>query len=65
MIKGKLTFTYTDGHSETYETGDAYYTPPGHTPALFDGTEVVEFHPTEELARTIEVVDTNIDAAAV
>ena len=37
VIKGKVTFTYADGHSETYEAGDAYYAPPGHTPTLFAG----------------------------
>jgi hypothetical protein len=62
VIKGKVTFTYTDGHSETYEGGDAYYAPPGHTPAIFDGTELVEFHPTDELAKTMEVVERNIAA---
>ena len=45
VIKGKVTFTFTDGHEETYETGDAYYAPAGHTPGLFAGTEVVEFSP--------------------
>jgi hypothetical protein len=60
--KGKLAFTYADGHTETYEEGDAYYAPPGHTPQLFAGSEVVEFHPTEELAKTMEVVEKNMEA---
>ena len=30
VVRGKLTFTFAD-HEETYETGDAYYAPPGHT----------------------------------
>ena len=63
VIKGKVTFTYADGSAETYEAGDAYYAPPGHTPAIFDGTELVEFHPTDELAKTMEVVERNIAAA--
>src|SRR5829696_9617167 len=63
VFKGKVKFTYPDGHSETYEAGDAYYAPPGHTPTLFDGTELVEFHPTEELAKTMEVVTKNMEAA--
>jgi hypothetical protein len=53
-----------DGHSETYEAGNAHYAPPGHTPAIFAGTELVEFHPTEELAKTMEVVNKNVEAAA-
>ena len=45
VIAGKLTFHTADG-DETYTAGDAYYIGPGHTPELFAGTEVVEFHPT-------------------
>lgn len=52
MAKGKVKFTFADGHEETYEGGDAYYAPPGHTPHLYAGSEVVEFHPTSELAKT-------------
>ena len=45
----------------TFETGDAYYVPPGHTPVLYAGTEVVEFSPTKELQATLEVVERNMD----
>jgi hypothetical protein len=38
----------------------AYYVGPGHTPVLYAGTEVVEFSPTEELGRTMEVVTSNM-----
>jgi hypothetical protein len=62
VITGKVTFRFSD-HEETYEAGDAYYAPPGHTPVLFAGTEVVEFSPTEELDRTIEVVTRNMATA--
>jgi prepilin-type processing-associated H-X9-DG protein len=64
VVKGKLAFTYADGHVETYEGGDAYYAPPGHLPRLYAGTEVVEFHPTDELAKTLEVVEANMEAAS-
>ena len=36
---------------ETYEAGDAYYVPPGHTPVHYTGAEIVEFSPTEILGR--------------
>jgi hypothetical protein len=36
--------------------------PLGHTPQLFAGSEVVEFHSTEELAKTMEVVEKNMEA---
>jgi Cupin domain len=63
VISGKLEFTFADGRTEAYESGDAYYAPPGHTPRLFAGSEVVEFHPTSELAKTMEVVQRNMEAA--
>jgi hypothetical protein len=62
VIKGKVSFKSEAGE-ETFETGDAYYVPPGHTPVMYAGTEVVEFSPTDELDRTIEVVSKNMEAA--
>lgn len=61
VIKGKIKYTFGD-REETFETGDAYYAPPGHTPTLYAGTEVVEFSPTKELQRTIDVVSKNMEA---
>ncbi len=63
VIRGKIIFKFGD-RDETYETGDAYYAPPGHTPVLFAGSEVVEFSPTDELQRTIEVVERNMAEVA-
>jgi hypothetical protein len=62
VIQGKLTFKSADGE-ETFETGDAYYVPPGHTPVLYAGTEVVEFSPTTDLKDTLEIVARNMEAA--
>jgi len=62
VFKGKLTFKSASG-DETFETGDAYYVPPGHTPVLYAGTEVVEFSPTKELHDTLEIVEKNMQAA--
>jgi mannose-6-phosphate isomerase-like protein (cupin superfamily) len=55
VLKGRMRVRYAD-REEVFEAGDAYYAGPGHTPVLFAGTEVVEFSPTEELGRTMEVV---------
>jgi hypothetical protein len=63
VITGKVSFKFAD-REETYETRDAYYAPPGHTPVLFEGTEIVEFSPTEELDRTFEVVTRNMGLAS-
>jgi hypothetical protein len=62
VIKGKVAFK-TAGGVETFETGDAYYVGPGHTPVLYAGTEVVEFSPTEEIKKTVEVVSKNMQGA--
>ncbi len=64
VIHGRLTFRSADGAEETFESGDAYYVGPGHTPVLYAGTEVVEFSPTQKLADTFEVVTRNMEAAA-
>jgi hypothetical protein len=59
VVKGKVAFRSTAGE-EVFEAGDAYYAGPGHTPVLYAGTEVIEFSPTEELTRTLEVVTGNM-----
>ncbi len=62
VVKGKVKFTFADGREETYEAGDAYYAPPGHLPTLYAGSEIVEFSPTAQLGRTLEVVTKNMEA---
>ena len=62
VLEGRVGFRFGD-REETYEAGDAYYAPPGHTPVFYAGTEVVEFSLTEELQRTIDVVTRNMEAA--
>ncbi len=61
MTAGKVTFKYAD-RDEVYETGDAYYAPPGHIPVVAAGTEVIEFSPTDDYGRTLEVVGRNLAA---
>ena len=61
VLKGKLAYQ-TDAGEETIEAGEAYYVPPGHTPKIFAGTEVVEFSPSKELNETMEVVMKNLEA---
>jgi hypothetical protein len=59
VLKGRITFRYAD-RSEIFEAGSAYYAPPGHLPLIEAGTEIVEFSPTEELHRTLEVAKKNL-----
>ncbi len=61
VMKGNVTFRYAD-REEVYEAGDAYYAPPGHVPVVTSGTEIVEFSPTEEYERTMEVIAANLAA---
>src|SRR5437764_6986616 len=61
VIEGRITFTFAD-REEVYETGDAYYAPPGHVPAIAAGTRIVEFSPTTEYGRTMEILAGNLAA---
>ncbi len=61
VLRGEVGFRIS-GREETYEAGDAYYVPPGHTPVHYAGTEIVEFSPTDALGRTIPVVMKNLQA---
>src|SRR4051812_32049532 len=51
VLKGRMTFRFAD-REEVYEPGDAFYTPPGHIPAIEAGTEIVQFSPAAELKVT-------------
>lgn len=62
VIEGKVTYKFAD-HEETFQAGEAYYAPAGHTPLLHAGTRLVEFSPTDALAATIAVVEENLRAA--
>src|SRR4051794_25058933 len=59
--RGRVTFRYAD-HEEVYEAGDAYYAAPGHVPVIEAGTDVIEFSPTDEYARTMAVIGANLAA---
>ena len=61
VVTGKVRFKTASGE-ETFETGDAYYIPAGHTPVLYAGTEIIEFSPTEQFQQTLDVVTKNMDA---
>jgi hypothetical protein len=62
VVAGTLTLRYAD-HAEVYEAGDAYVAAPGHVPAMAAGTQVVEFTPADDFARTMAVVSANVAAA--
>lgn len=64
VMTRRVTFKYAD-REETYEPGDAYYAPPGHTPVCFAGTELVEFSPTDAHDETTQVIVENMRAAGI
>ena len=61
VFKGRLTLRFGD-RDEVYEAGDAFYIPPGHTPAADADSEFVIFSPTEELQVSEAVMMQNMQA---
>src|SRR3982751_2514412 len=61
VVAGRITFRFAD-RDEVYETGDAYYAPPGHIPVIEAGTELVEFSPTEAYRETMAVAARTLEA---
>ena len=48
LIKGELTVTYTNGETESVQSGDLFYWPPGHTIKVGKDAEFVLFSPQNE-----------------
>jgi len=63
VVSGRLIMRFAD-REETYNAGDAYYVPAGHTPVVTTGTEVIEFSPTAALNETMAVLGANMQAHA-
>jgi hypothetical protein len=62
VLKGGVTFRFGD-RDEVYEAGDAFYAPPGHVPVQNEpDSEYVQFSPTEDVRRTSEVIERNLQA---
>lgn len=61
VLKGQMRVKYAD-HEEVFNQGDAYYIAPGHTPYYTEAAETLEFTRTEELQKTQEVVQRNLQA---
>jgi len=62
VFKGAMTMRFGD-HDEVFEAGDAFYAPPGHVPVKHEpGTEIIQFSPAEELAKTEAAIRQNMEA---
>ena len=51
VLKGRMIVRYPD-REETIVAGEAFYMPPGHAPEADEGTEIIQFSPTDQLAET-------------
>jgi len=62
VVKGRITMRFAD-REENYETGDAFYAPPGHIPVSHEpGTEIIQFSPTHELHETSAAIMRNMQS---
>jgi hypothetical protein len=60
-VQGTLTWHFAD-RVEVFEAGDAYFVPPGHTPVAGEGSEFLQFSPTEELRVSEAAIMKNMQA---
>ena len=63
LLSGRILVDYGDRQEEIVG-GQAYYVEPGHRISFLEDSEAVEFTPTLELEKTLEVVRRNAAAAA-
>jgi hypothetical protein len=59
LLKGRLKMITQSGEEE-YEAGQAYYWGPGHVPVALEDCEFVEFSPTEDFAKVIDHVTSQV-----
>ena len=60
VLSGEIQAVIGD-QEEIFVEGDLYYLPPGHSVFLKAGTRYIEFSPSEELSKTMEVVARNFE----
>jgi hypothetical protein len=53
IFEGAFRFLYDDGSEETFEAGDVFYSPAGHTAIVDRDVKFVEFSPTKELGEVM------------
>lgn len=61
-FEGRITFIY-DGREETFEAGQAFYVPGGHTVRSYAGSRCLYFSPKKEAQEAIDSVMSKIGAA--
>ena len=63
LFKGRFVVRYAD-HEETIEAGQAYYIAPGHAPEALEDCENLQFSPSGEMRKSMEVMYRNMAAMA-
>jgi hypothetical protein len=48
IFEGAFRFIYDDGTEETFEAGDIFYAPEGHTAIVDEDLKFIDFSPTKE-----------------
>ncbi len=61
VTAGQVRFAFID-RTEVFEPGDAFYVPPGHSPAAAAGSAFVLISPAEQVAEVNAVIQRNIAA---
>lgn len=61
VTRGSVTFRFAD-HVETFEAGDAFHVPPGHSPSTAAGTEYLLISPADQVAEVDAVIQRNLQA---
>lgn len=62
VVRGTLVYRLADGTENVIGAGEAYSVGPGHLPLFMAGTELIEFSPTDEFTKTVDVVMANLAA---
>ena len=62
ILRGSMRVIYAD-HEEVLNSGDLFYMPPGHSPIIEAGTEIIQFSPKGPvLDQTTEALQKNLTA---
>ncbi len=56
IFQGTFRFIYDDGSEESFEAGDVFYAPAGHTAIVDEDVKFVDFSPTRELDEVMKNV---------
>ncbi|MDZ7784254.1 MAG: hypothetical protein U5K56_15385 [Halioglobus sp.] len=62
VIKGSIRVTYADGSEEVVRAGEVYYWPPGHTIAVEEDYEAIEFSPSGPMREVIAHLKSRLES---